>query len=115
MTIDDIRRIAVIGAGQMGSQIAMQAALHGYEVALQDISAAQLEKALAGNRAQLEKRVAKGKLDAAEMESALGRLHPMASMTEAAGAADFVIEAVVERLDDKREVFQQLDKICPRH
>ncbi len=114
MTIENIQRIAVVGAGQMGSQIAMQAALHGYEVALQDISAAQLEKAVAGNRTQLEKRAAKGKLDAADMESALGRLRPMAGMEEAAGAADFVIEAVVERLDDKREVFSRLDKICPR-
>jgi len=115
MTIENVQRIAVIGAGQMGSQIAMQAALYGYEVALQDISAAQLEKGLAGNRAQLDKRVAKGKLPAADRESALGRLHPTASVEEAAGAADFVIEAVVERLDDKREVFRQLDKICPRH
>ena len=115
MTFDEIRRLAVIGAGQMGSQIAMQAALHGYPVALHDISAAQLEKGIAGNRMQLEKRVAKGKLSAADLEAALGRLRATTSLEEAAGAADFVIEAVVEKLDEKRAVFERLDQASPAH
>ena len=115
MTLEDVRRIAVIGAGQMGSQIAMQAALHGYEVALQDISAAQLEKATAGNRTQLDRRVAKGKLAAEERDAALARVHPTHSLEQAAGPADFVIEAVVERLEEKKQVFAQLDLAAARH
>ena len=115
MKFQEIRQITVIGAGQMGSQIAMQAALHGYPVTLHDVSGAQLERALASNRQQLEKRVSKGKLGAAEMESALGRLRAVASFDDAAGQADFVIEAVVEKLDEKLKVFVALDAACPRH
>jgi 3-hydroxybutyryl-CoA dehydrogenase len=115
VTLDDIRRIAVIGAGQMGSQIAMQAALHGYEVALHDITTAQLDKALAGNRTQLDRRVAKGKLAAAERDAALGRVHPTTSLEDAASGADFVIEAVVEKLEDKKQVFARLDQAAPPH
>lgn len=115
MRVDDIGRIAVIGSGQMGSQIAMQAALHGYQVTLQDISQPQLDKALAGNRAQLEKRVAKGKLDASDMQAAFARLRTTASLQEAASSADFVVEAVVERLDEKLKVFAALDVAAPRH
>ncbi len=115
MTVDDVRRIAVIGAGQMGSQIAMQAALHGYEVALHDIAAAQLDKAMTGNRTQLDRRVAKGKLAAADRDAALGRVHPTTSLEEAAATADFVIEAVVEKLEDKKQVFARLDQAAPPH
>jgi 3-hydroxybutyryl-CoA dehydrogenase len=115
VTLDDIRRIAVIGAGQMGSQIAMQAALHGYEVALHDITTAQLDKALAGNRTQLDRRVAKGKLPAADRDAALGRVHPTTSLEAAASSADFVIEAVVEKLEDKKQVFTRLDQTAPPH
>ena len=97
----------------MGSQIAMQAALHGYPVALQDVSAAQLDKALAGNRTQLDKRVAKGKLAAEDRDAALARLEPTSSLEAAAADADFVIEAVVEKLDEKREVFRRLDACAP--
>ena len=62
VAIDDVRRILVVGAGQMGAQIAMQAALHGYAVTLNDLSDAILEKAKTGNRGHLERRVAKGQM-----------------------------------------------------
>ncbi|RMH22436.1 MAG: 3-hydroxyacyl-CoA dehydrogenase family protein, partial [Acidobacteria bacterium] len=115
MTIDDVRTLCVTGAGQMGSQIAMQAALHGYQVYLHDIAPEQLEKAMAGNRHQLEPRVAKGKLDAEHVAASLDRVHPTGDLEQAAGGADFVIEAVVELLDEKKNVFRQLDRLCPPH
>ena len=59
MTIDDIQKVSVTGAGQMGSQIAMQAALSGFDVVLHDISGEALEKAMEGNRYQLGRRVEK--------------------------------------------------------
>src|SRR5581483_12000240 len=115
MDAGQVRRIAVIGAGQMGPQIAMLAALGGYAAALHDISEVQMERAFAENRRRLEKQVLRGKLAAEEMEAALGRLRPAMTLEEAAGAADFVIEAVVERLEEKRKVFANLDSICPAH
>ncbi len=114
MTADSIERLAVIGAGQMGAQIAMQAALHGLSIGLQDVLAQQLERGMAGNRAQLEKRVAKGKLSREQMEEALARIATTTSLEEAGGQAQFVIEAVVEKLEEKKKVFSQLDKICPQ-
>ena len=115
MTVDDIRKISVIGAGQMGAQIAIQAAIHGYEVTLQDVSAEQLEKALSGNRKHLQRRVAKGKMQPEAIEVTFSRLNTTTSLAEACENADFVIEAVVEVLDVKREVFSRLEELCPPH
>ncbi len=115
MNIDDIRRICVTGAGQMGSQIAMQAALHGFDVKLHDISDEQLEKAMAGNRKQLDRRVQKGKLQQDDVDAALARLSTTTSLEEAAKDADFVIEAIIEILDEKKKVFRELDRLTPEH
>ena len=113
MKVDDIKRICVVGSGTMGSQIAQQCALHGYDVFLSDVSDELLAKAVASNRAILSRRVAKGAMTEEVMEGALARVKTTANLEQAAGAADFVIEAVFERLDVKREVFAKLDEICP--
>lgn len=115
MSTKEIRKICVTGAGQMGSQIAMVAALSGYEVTLHDIDAEQLKKAMEGNRYQLERRVQKGKLQAALVEISLSRLDTMTSLEEAVKNTDFVIEAVVEKLEVKKEVFKILDRAAPPH
>lgn len=115
MKIEDIQKICVTGAGQMGSQIAMQAALAGYDVCLHDISDEQLEKAMAGNRHQLGRRVEKGKLEQEFVDAALARLTTTSSLEEAATGADFVIEAIVEILAAKQDVFAELDRITPEH
>ncbi len=112
---DDIRTVCVTGAGQMGSQIAMLAALAGRQVRLHDIDQGQLEKAMAGNRFQLERRVAKGKLDGAVAEAALARLDTTTDLAAAAAGADFAIEAIVEQLEAKRQVFAILDEAAPAH
>lgn len=115
MNIDDIRTLCVTGAGQMGSQIAVVAALHGLDVKLHDVSEEQLAKAMAGNRKQLDRRVEKGKLGRDAVDAALGRCETTLSLEEAARDADFVIEAIVEILDEKKKVFRQLDRIAPPH
>ncbi|MBJ7601906.1 MAG: 3-hydroxyacyl-CoA dehydrogenase family protein [Candidatus Dormibacteraeota bacterium] len=101
-------RLAVVGAGSMGAQIAQQAALSGLSVALQDISEDQLERARRSNRQLLERRVAKGRLDAAYLEAALGRVSLTTDLVQAASGADIVLEAVTERLEAKREIFGRL-------
>jgi 3-hydroxybutyryl-CoA dehydrogenase len=108
-----VTALAVIGGGGMGSQIAQQAALHGVDVRLQDVSEEQLRKAVASNRGHLARRVEKGSLDADAMAAALARVRTTTSLEEAAAGSDFVIEAVAERLDVKRDVFRRLDVLCP--
>jgi 3-hydroxybutyryl-CoA dehydrogenase len=115
LAIDDVKRILVVGAGQMGAQIAMQAALHGYAVTLNDLSADILAKAMAGNRGHLDRRVAKGQMSQAEMDAAVGRVRLEPDLDRAAQDADFVIEAIVERLEPKKECFARLDRVAPRH
>jgi 3-hydroxybutyryl-CoA dehydrogenase len=106
-------RLAVIGAGSMGAQIAQQAALHGLEVSLQDVSADQLERATASNRRLLERRVAKGRLERTEMESALARVRASTELAGAVERADVVVEAIVEEREAKRELFGRLDRLAP--
>lgn len=106
-------RLAVVGAGSMGAQIAQQAALHGVEVTLQDKDSAQLQKAAASNRGHLERRVEKGRLGREDAEAALGRVRTTADLGEAVRDVDFVIEAVFEDLELKRAVFADLDRLAP--
>jgi 3-hydroxybutyryl-CoA dehydrogenase len=106
-------RLAVIGAGSMGAQIAQQAALHGMLVMLSDKDRSQLTRAAESNRGHLLRRVDKGKLSRADAEAALGRVVPITDLEGAVQQADFVIEAVVEDLEAKRSVFRDLDKFAP--
>jgi 3-hydroxybutyryl-CoA dehydrogenase len=107
-------RLTVVGAGSMGAQIAQQAALHGADVLLHDQTAEQLQKARDSNRGHVMRRVEKGKLDEAEAEKALSRVHTTTDLSEAVSRADFVIEAVFEDLQLKRSVFAELDRAAPR-
>jgi 3-hydroxybutyryl-CoA dehydrogenase len=111
--VTSVTRLAVVGGGGMGSQIAQQAALHGVEVRLQDVSPEQLAKAVDQNRALLGRRVEKGRMTQEEAEAAVARVRTTTDLAEAAAGAEIVIEAIVERLDAKREVFAELDRICP--
>jgi len=103
----------VVGGGGMGSQIAQQAALHGVEVQLQDVSADQLRKAVEQNRRLLQRRVEKARLSQAEADAAVALVRTTTDLEEAAGGAEIVIEAIVEKLEPKRDLFAQLDRICP--
>ncbi|OIK14500.1 3-hydroxyacyl-CoA dehydrogenase family protein [Bacillus sp. MUM 13] len=109
-----IERISVIGAGQMGHQIAMLSALAGYETILQDVEEKALKSAEEKLHSILDKWAAKGKIKDDEKMAAFHRLQFSASMEKAAEKADMVIEAVVEKLDVKKAVFAELDKLAPR-
>ncbi len=115
MGIDDIRTICVVGSGTMGSQIAQQTALGGYDVWLTDLDGDQLTRAVESNRKLLERRVEKGQLRQEEATAAIGRVRTTTSLEEAAGASDFVFEAIVEKLPPKRELFGALDAAAPAH
>lgn len=113
MKIEDIKKICVIGAGNMGHQIAVCAALAGYQVSCTDISPEMLNKAENFARTYLPERVAKGKLTQELSDEIIARLSFTNSLEEAASDADFVLEAAVEKLDIKRELFAELDRIAP--
>jgi 3-hydroxybutyryl-CoA dehydrogenase len=104
-------RLAVIGAGLMGSGIAQVAAQAGWQVSLRDLDQAAVQRGLDAVRRSLARFAAKGTLSEADVEAALGRIMPTTEL-EAAADADLVVEAVFERLDVKQEVFRDLDQIC---
>jgi 3-hydroxybutyryl-CoA dehydrogenase len=115
MIIDDIKNIAVIGAGNMGHQIAMLCAIHGYKAVCTDINAKILRKAENFADTYLAGRVKKERLTEEQAEAARNRISFKPSMEESVKDADYVIEAVLEVLDLKRRVFADLDKMAPPH
>lgn len=110
-----ISRILVVGSGAMGSQIAMVCAVSGYDVCVQDISSESLDRAQAQLRVRLDRNVAKGRLTDGERDLAFSRMTFTTELAAAAKDVDFVIEAAIEKLDVKRELFTRLDELCPDH
>jgi 3-hydroxybutyryl-CoA dehydrogenase len=115
MATFEIKNICVVGAGNMGHQIALAAALAGYNVKCTDINQEILQKAENFADTYLPQRVAKGKLSEEDAKAARARISFTGDLAEAAKDADLVIEAVIEKLDLKRKIFADLDRICPEH
>lgn len=115
MQIDEVKKICVVGAGAMGSQIALHTALYGYQVALTDISPEAMQKAREWAAEYLTSRVQKGKMAEEKANEAKAALVFAADLETAAKDADVVIEAAVEKLDVKRQLFALLDNFCPAH
>ncbi|MBA2691385.1 MAG: 3-hydroxyacyl-CoA dehydrogenase family protein, partial [Rubrobacter sp.] len=113
--IESIKKILVVGAGAMGSQIGMVCAISGYEVAVQDISGDMLEKAKKELRDRMNRNVEKERMSENEVEEAFSRMAFTTDLEGSASEADFVIEAAVEKLDVKRELFAKLDEAAPEH
>ena len=110
----EIKKVMVIGAGQMGSGIAQVCAHSGYEVVLNDIKEEFLERGLGIIRKNLNRQVEKGRLEAAVMEETLSRITTSVSLEDAKDV-DLVIEAAVENMEIKSKIFAQLDEIAPSH
>ncbi|MGG2458756.1 3-hydroxyacyl-CoA dehydrogenase family protein [Streptomyces sp. RGM 3693] len=105
------KKLAVIGAGLMGSGIAQVSAQAGWDVVLRDVTDEALARGKGGIADSFEKFVAKGKLEAAAAEQALARITTTTDL-EAVADADIVVEAVFEKIEVKREIFQALDKLA---
>lgn len=110
MNNTSIQRVAVVGSGAMGSQIAMVCALAGYPVVLQDIEEENLAKGKEQLMKQMEKRVIKGKLTSNEVEQAFSSMTFTTSLDELSNV-DLVIEAIIEKLDAKKELFLKVEGI----
>lgn len=108
----DIKKVGVVGCGQMGSGIAETCARAGYEVVVSEVSEDLLKGGLGRIQASLAKAVEKGKISASDRDAAWGKIRGTTRLEDFA-ECDLVIEAVVEDLEEKKKVFASLDKICP--
>ncbi len=113
MSADDIRRVAVVGAGLMGTGIAQVFAQAGFSVMQADVSDDVLRRAADRLRRSLEALVKRDRMTAAEADAVGARIRPTTSIEDAARDAEFVVEAVTEDLELKQRVFLALDRACP--
>ena len=113
--LKEIQHITVIGAGAMGSQIAMVCALAGYDTDVVDIKQEAVDKASEQLHSRMDRDVSKGRRTQQDVDAAFGRLTFSTDRDACAAQADFVIEAAVEDLTIKRQVFAELDAVCPEH
>jgi 3-hydroxybutyryl-CoA dehydrogenase len=109
-----IEKVGVVGCGLMGSGIAQIAAAAGCQVTVREVNAAVLEKGLQSIDKNLQRLVDKGTLPAAERDQMRGRLHGTTNLEDLKDC-DLIIEAIIEQLPAKRELWTALDKICPKH
>lgn len=109
-----IKKIMVIGAGQMGAGIAQVCAQAGYDVLLNDIKEESYDKGLATIAKNLSRNVEKERMTEDEKNNTLDRISKSLDMNDAS-TVDLVIEAAVENLDIKRSIFAKLDEIAPKH
>jgi 3-hydroxybutyryl-CoA dehydrogenase len=107
----EIRKVGVLGAGTMGNGIALLAAQIGCGVVMRDIDDAFVQRGMKSIEKFLMKSVEKGKLDGAGKDAVMGRIKGTTKMSDLEDV-DFVIEAVLEDLDLKRQVFKELDGVC---
>ncbi len=115
VSIERIKKIGVIGAGNMGHQIALLCAINGYGTVCNDVSTEQLQNATNFVQNYLPGRVAKGKLSQQQADQAMQNISFNSNLEKAVSDVDFVIEAVAEKLEVKRSLFKELDRICPPH
>lgn len=116
MKIEDVKTVVVVGAGVMGQQIAMNTAIKGrasgYQVILCDSFPAAVEKAQAWADQYLDGRVAKGRLTQEQVDQVKANFTVSQDVDGSAAKADLLIEAIVEKLDVKRELFGRISKLC---
>ena len=113
--IDNIKNIAVIGAGLMGHGIAQEFACAGYRVYLHDITEEQLNNARVQIGKNLMLLAENAVIEEISISATLQRIHTTTDLTVAAKTADFVVEAVSENLPLKQHIFEELDSLCQPH
>jgi 3-hydroxybutyryl-CoA dehydrogenase len=115
MEITDVKIISIIGAGNMGHQLALVCALNGFNTVCTDVNADILKKAEVFADNYLKERVQKGKLSEDDAGRVRGRISFVPELKEAVKNADYVIEAAIENLELKRKLFADLDSFAPEH
>lgn len=110
--VTPIGAVAIVGAGTMGWQIALQCARHGIDVRLLDRAPAALDTARLRIGEKLAEWTGAGVVAAAQAGEISGRVHPLDDLAAAVDGASLVIEAIVEELEPKRQLFRELDTLC---
>lgn len=110
----EIKKVMVIGAGQMGGGIAQVSAQAGFDTVQYDINMDLVNKGMALIKKNLSREVEKGKRSQEDADAVFGRIKPSISLEDAADC-DLVVEAIVENFDIKKKVFEELDRIAPPH
>lgn len=108
----EIKKVCILGAGIMGSGIAQIAAQAGFDIVIRDIEERFVENGLKTVRKNLNYLVSKGKITSDDAEAILGRITGTTDLNSAVSDADLIIEAVVELMAIKKEVYKELDAIC---
>ncbi len=109
-----MKKVTVIGAGQMGNGIAHSFAQHGNQVILLDISQASLDKAISTITKNLDRQVTKGILTEEQKSQTLSNITTQTDMAAAVQNAELVVEAATENLELKLKIFTQLDQLAPQ-
>jgi 3-hydroxybutyryl-CoA dehydrogenase len=107
----ELKKICVLGAGLMGNGIAQVCAQAGYEVSLRDIEKRFLDNGMNTIKKNLSREVAKGKRTQEDADAILGKIKPTLDLKEAAKDADIIMEVVIEIMDVKKKVYQELKGI----
>ncbi len=115
MDINDVRNIAIIGAGNMGHQLTVLCGLSGFKAVCTDVNSETLKKAENFADSYLKDRVKKGKLSEEDAAKVGSRISFVSDLKAAVSDADYVIEAAVENLDLKRKLFADIDLFAPKH
>src|SRR6266568_113458 len=113
MHATDVRKIAVIGAGTMGAGIAQACAAAGFPVTMRDIEQRLVDGGFRRIKEPLAKRVERGKMTQGEVDGILSKIRGVVDLKEAVAGAQVVIEAVFEKMEIKRELYAELDRLCP--
>jgi len=110
----DIKRVGVCGSGLMGSGIAQVTATAGYDVVVFEVDQAALDRGMAGMRKSLDKFVEKKALSEADRDTTLQRLKTTTNLADLK-ESDLVIEAIVENMPAKKDLFKKLDALLAPH
>jgi 3-hydroxybutyryl-CoA dehydrogenase len=113
--MNEIKKVAVLGAGIMGNGIAQVSAQAGFQVTMRDLEDKFLKQGLDSIEKSLGRMKKSGKISEGEAEEIAGRIKCTTDLVEAARDADLVIEAIHEDLQLKQQLFKQVDAICPDH
>lgn len=113
--MSEIKNVVVVGAGTMGSEIGLLCTLAGYSATITDIAQPALDKAETELRQRMTRDIEKNRRSGPDVDAAFGRLSFSTDLHAAAATADFVIEAAIEKLDIKRALFADLDRVAPPH